>query len=136
MPRKKLSDQEAVLTNVLRIRLTKKAYDRLDKIRQSSNCHSVGEVARKLLSQEKITLFYKDVTLNSAMEELALIRKELKAIGININQLTRGFNIANKKGQPTNHYLIQVVRLYQIVEDKTDELLTIVNRLAQKWLPK
>lgn len=136
MPRKKLPDQEAVLTKVIRIRLTKKAFDRLDKIRQSSDCHSVGEVARKLLSQEKITLFYKDVTLNSTMEELALIRKELKAIGININQLTRGYHIAGKKGQPTNHYLMQVIGLYLQVEKRTEELFTIINRLAQKWLPK
>lgn len=136
MPRKKLPDQESVLSHFVRTRLTKKAYDRLDKIRQSSDCHSVGEVARKLLSQEKITLFYKDITLNSAMEELALIRKELKAIGININQLTRGDHIARKKSQATEHYLMQVTVLYQSVEGKTDELLTIVNRLAQKWLPK
>lgn len=136
MPRKKLPDQEAVLTHFVRTRLTKKAFDRLDKIRKSSDCHSVGEVARKLLSQEKITLFYKDVTLNSAMEELALIRKELKAIGININQLTKGYHIANKKGQPTGGYFNSVLALYQKVETKTDELLTIVNQLAQKWLPK
>ena len=136
MPRKKLPDQEAVLTHFIRTRLTKKAFDRLDKIRQSSDCHSVGEVARKLLSQEKITLFYKDITLNAAMEELALIRKELKAIGININQLTKGFHIAKKKGQGTDYHLKQVADLYKIVEGKTDELLTIVNQLAQKWLPK
>ena len=136
MPRKKLPDQEAVLTHFIRTRLTKKAFDRLDKIRQSSDCHSVGEVARKLLSQEKITLFYKDITLNAAMEELALIRKELKAIGININQLTKGFHIAKKKGQGTDYHLKQVADLYKIVEGKTDELLSIVNQLAQKWLPK
>ena len=136
MPRKKYADPEAVLTRFVRTRLTEKAFNRLDKIRQSSDCHTVGEVARKLLSQEKITLFYKDMTLNSAMEELALIRKELKAIGININQLTRGHHIAGKKGQPTDYYLVQVAKLYQTVDTKTDELLAIVNQLSQKWLPK
>lgn len=136
MPRKKSADPEAVLTHFVRTRLTEAAFNRLDKIRQSSDSHSVGEVARKLLSQEKITLFYKDMTLNSAMEELALIRKELKAIGININQLTRGYHIARKKGHTTDYYLLQVANLYQIVDKKTDELLNIINQLSQKWLPK
>lgn len=136
MPRKKSADPEALLTHFVRTRLTKKAFDRLEKIARSSDCHSVGEVARKLLSQEKITLFYKDVTLNSAMEELALIRKELKAIGININQLTRGYHIAKKKGRVTDHYTHAVLELYQKANTRTDELLIIVNQLAQKWLPK
>jgi len=136
MPRKKYANPEDVLTCFVRTRLTQKAFGRLDKIRQSSDCHSVGEVARKLLSQEKITLFYKDMTLSAAMEELALIRKELKAIGININQLTRGYHIARKKSQQTDHYLLNVAKLYQIVDTKTDEILHIINQLSQKWLPK
>jgi hypothetical protein len=136
MPRKKSADPEAVLTHFVRTRLTEKAFTRLDKIRQSSDCHSVGQVARKLLSREKITLFYKDMTLNSAMEELALIRKELKAIGININQLTRGYHIAGKRGQPTDYHLLQIAKLYQTVDLKTDEILRIINQLSQKWLPR
>jgi hypothetical protein len=136
MPRKKYANPEDVLTHFVRTRLTEAAFKRLDKIRQSSDCHSVGEVARKLLSQEKITLFYKDMTLNSAMEELALIRKELKAIGININQLTRVYHVARKKGHQTDYYLLQVANLYQTVDTKTDELLHIINQLSQKWLPK
>ena len=136
MPRKKYANPEAVLTHFVRTRLTEAAFKRLDKIRQSSDCHSIGEVARKLLSREKITLFYKDMTLNSTMEELALIRKELKAIGININQLTRGYHIANKKGQPMDHHLLQVTKLYQTVDMRTEEILQIINQLSQKWLPK
>ncbi len=136
MPRKKYANPEDVLTCFVRTRLTQKAFDRLDKIRQSSDCHSVGEVARKVLSQEKITLFYKDMTLNAAMEELALTRKELKAIGININQLTKGFHIAGKKGRPTDSYLFHVAKLYQIVDAKTDDILRIVNQLSHKWLPR
>jgi len=136
MPRKKYDDPEQVLTHFVRTRLTKKAFDRLEKIRCDSNCHTVGEVARKLLSQEKITLFYKDITLNAAMEELALIRKELKAIGININQLTKGCHIANKKNQPADHLLFHIAKLYHTVDQKTDDLLRIINQLAQKWLPK
>ena len=136
MPRKKSADPEKVLTHFVRTRLTEAAFKRLDTVRQSSDCHSVGEVARKLLSKEKITLFYKDMTLNSAMEELALIRKELKAIGININQVTRAFNINNKKHAPQDFHLAAINKLYEKVDAKTDEILNIINQLAKKWLPK
>ncbi|WP_233165856.1 hypothetical protein [Pedobacter sp. ASV12] len=47
-------------------------------IRDSS---SVAEVARKIISNRKIKIFHQDVCMNAPMEEMALIRKELKAIG-------------------------------------------------------
>lgn len=135
MPRKKSADQEKILSRVLRIRLTDAAFKRLEKISKSSDCRTVGEAARKILSQEKITLFYKDVTLNSAMEELALVRKELRAIGININQITKAFH-SDKREQSQIIQVSKVMLLYEKVEAKTERLLVIINRLAEKWLPR
>ena len=135
MPRKKAADPEKLLSKVLRIRLTDAAYKRLEKISKSSDCRTVGEAARKFLSKEKITLFYKDITLNAAMEELALVRKELRAIGININQITKAFH-TDKREQSQAFQVGKVTQLYEQVEEKTDTLLLIINRLAEKWLPR
>ena len=135
MARKKSADPEKILSRVLRIRLTDAAFKRLEKISKSSDCRTVGEAARKILSQEKITLFYKDITLNSAMKELALIRKELRAIGININQITKAFH-SDKREQSQIIQVSKVMLLYEKVEAKTERLLVIINRLAEKWLPR
>lgn len=122
MPREKAADPEKILSRVLRIRLTDAAFKRLEKIAESSDCHSVGEGARKILSKEKITLFYKDITLNSTMEELALVRKELRAIGININQVTKAFHSDNRETSQASQ-IIQLISLGKSVEIKTDALL-------------
>ena len=135
MPRKKSPNPDELLTRFVRTRVTEKVYMRLDKVRLNSDCHSVGGVARKLLSQEKITLFYKDMTLNATMEELALIRKELKAIGININQITRSFN-QDKAETHRAFYVLKVANQYKKVDTKVDELLTLISKLADKWLQK
>lgn len=135
MARKKSADQEKILSRILRIRLTDAAFKRLEKISKSSDTHSVGEAARKILSKEKITLFYKDITLNSAMEELALVRKELRAIGININQITKAFH-SDKRDQSQTIQISKIMKLYERVEVKADRLLQIINRLAEKWLPR
>lgn len=135
MPRKKSPNPDELLTRFVRTRLTEKAYLRLDEIRLNSDCHSVGGVARKILSQEKITLFYKDMTLNATMEELALIRKELKAIGININQITRNFN-QDKAETQRAFYVLKVANQYKKVDAKVDDLLTLISKLADKWLQK
>ncbi|TCD03132.1 plasmid mobilization relaxosome protein MobC [Pedobacter psychroterrae] len=135
MPRKKSPEPEKILTRVLRIRLTDAGFHRLEKISTSSDCRTIGEAARKILSKEKITLFYKDITLNSAMEELALIRKELRAIGININQITKAFH-SDKRVPSQNIQVTKIIKLYETVEGKTDTLLLLINRLAEKWLPR
>jgi len=135
MPRKKSANPEEILTRFVRTRVTQTVYSRLEKIRKNGDCHTVGETARKILSREKITVFYKDMTLNSAMEELALIRKELRSIGININQVTKAFH-SDKREQYQAIHVKKLIELYRVVDTKTDALLSLINQLAEKWLPR
>jgi hypothetical protein len=134
MPRKKAIDQDTLLICPVRTRVTQTTWDKLDKLQQESGCQSIGEVARMILSGEKINCFYRDVSLNAPMEEMALIRKELKAIGININQQTKFFHLSKTEAQRA-FYAIRTADLYKHVGGKVEELLTLINRLAEKWLP-
>ena len=135
MPRKKAKDQEQILTHPIIIRVTETVFQRLDKKRKESDCGTIGEVARKILSNKAIKCFYKDITLNPIMEELAQIRKELKAIGININQITRSFN-RDKAEKHREYYVMQVADLYKKVDVKVERLMTLVSLLAERWLQK
>jgi len=136
MSRKKMKDQDAVLSHNLIIRVSPDLYNKLDKLLKESDCQSIAEVARKILCNRKINCFYKDVTMNAPMEELVGIRKELKAIGININQLTRSFNQEKSRESQRQYYVLQVAELYKRVDEKVDRLLRLVNILVDKWLQK
>ncbi|MGN8069723.1 mobilization protein [Mucilaginibacter sp. 22184] len=135
MSRKKAANQQELFTCPVRTRVTQKTFDNLEKIKKESDCQSVGEVARKILSKEKINCFYRDISLNAPMEEMALIRKELKAIGININQQTHRFHISDTEQQRA-FYVLKTADLYKKVGDKVEELLAIISKLAEKWLPR
>lgn len=135
MSRKKAADRQELLTCPIRTRVTETVFKRLEKISKESDCRSVGEVARKILSKEKITLFHRDISLNAPMEEMALIRKELKSIGININQQTHRFHTSTSESERA-FYALKTAELYKQVGGKVDELLAIVSKLAQKWLQK
>lgn len=135
MPRKKLANPDDILSHPIIVRVTGTVFKRLEKLQQESDCQSVGEVARKILSKEKINCFYRDISLNAPMEEMALIRKELKAIGININQQTHRFHISDNEQQRA-FYVLKTAELYKQVGGKVEELLTIISKLAEKWLPK
>jgi hypothetical protein len=133
MSRKKTKEPEELLSHNLIIRVNEATFKRLEKLHQESHSASMAEVARRILAGQKIKLFYKDISMNAPMEEMALIRKELKAIGININQLTRSFN-QDKTGTHQAFYLLKVAGQYDKVGEKVDYLLTLISKLAEQWL--
>ncbi len=124
------------LIHPIRTRVNKATYQKLESLLENSTCQSMGELARKLITREKINCFYKDVTMNAPMEELTTIRKELKAIGININQITRTFNQEKTKENSRQYYVTQVADLYKKVDTKVERLLILVSQLTEKWLQK
>lgn len=131
--RNKKQQKEERLTHLVRTRVTETTHKRLMELKQNSNCSTIGEVARKILSREKIACFYIDVTMNAPMEELATIRKELKAIGININQQTRYFH-TSKNDMQRSFYFMKTAALYNDVDLRVNRLLDLVGKMSIKWL--
>ena len=134
MSRPKKAEQEQ-FRHLIRVRVNDAVYERLTKLQKQTDCRSICEMARKILSGERINVFHKEASLNGPMEELALIRKELKAIGININQQTYHFHISENENERA-FFVSKTANLYKGVDNKVDQLLLIVTKLAEKWLPK
>jgi acetolactate synthase small subunit len=133
MPRRKTENPEELLSHNIIIRVTESLFNKLEKLRKESGVLSIADVCRKILLNQKIKLFTYDATMNPVMEELALIRKELKAIGININQITRHFN-ADKVETHKGFYTLKVADQYKKVDERVETLLMIISKLADKWL--
>jgi trimethylamine:corrinoid methyltransferase-like protein len=135
MPRKKIENPEERLTHNLIIRVNEAVYKRLENMQQNSSYGTIAEVARKILSNEKLNLFYTDISMNAPMEEMALIRKEIKAIGHNINQQTKHFHTSRNEAERA-FYVMKTAQLYQSIEAKVEKLLILISKLAEKWLQR
>ncbi|RAJ31725.1 mobilization protein [Pedobacter cryoconitis] len=133
MSRKKATDQDSILSHPIIVRLTENQFKKLEKIRKESDIKTIGEVVRKILNNRPIKLLHKDITMNQPMEEMALIRKEIKSIGVNINQQTHRFHISQSNTEKSFH-AIKTSETYKSMEPKIDRLLSIISKLAQKWL--
>lgn len=134
MSKKKTSDDELLRHNLI-IRVNDGLHQKLNKLLTESDCQSIADVARKILTNQKINCFYKDASMNEPMEEMALIRKELKAIGVNINQQTRYFNACKTDAEKKFHS-DQTVLLFTKVEGKVERLFELISELAERWLQK
>ncbi len=55
----------------------------------------LSEYIRCVLLEKPITVNYRDKSMDDMLEELALLRKELNAIGNNLNQAVRQINSAH-----------------------------------------
>ncbi len=135
MPRKKATDQDELFIVPVRTRVTKATAERLEKLRVFSDCHSIGEMARRILSGGTITIFHKDASMDDAMEQLVLIRRELKAIGINMNQVTRSYHQSRNENTKA-YYALKLAAQYQEAATRINLLLSLISQLSKKWLAK
>jgi len=135
MPRKPAANPEELLIHPISLRVDQLTYSRLEMLLSNSNCKSIGEVARKILTRSPVKCFYRDISLNGPMEELALIRKELKSIGVNINQQTRYFNACKTDGEKRFH-AERTLAQFGKVDEKMERLFSLISKLAERWLPK
>lgn len=135
MPRKKLARPEQLLNHTIRTRVNDAVFNRLELILSESNCRSIGELVRKILSKEKIVMLRKDVSLMGHIQELAGIRFELRAIGTNVNQITHHFHAADSDRKKM-FYAMEVAEEYAKVSEKVTVLMEMVDSLGQKWLQR
>jgi hypothetical protein len=108
-------------------------FKRMEEWLANSNCQSISELARRILYREEVIWYHKDAKLESTAIELAGIRKEINAIGRNINQITHAFHTTDLPREKMFHAL-KVLDEYKKVGQKTDKLLAITSEINKKWL--
>lgn len=134
MTRRKV-DRSVKLVRKITIRVSDPFYQKMGKWLGQSNCQSMAELARSIIYKEKITWYHRDSKLDATAIELAGIRKELNAIGNNINQITRHFHAAPDPDKKAFHAL-KVSEEYKKVGAKVDRLLDMVGEISKIWLQK
>lgn len=132
MTRRKV-DKGAKLSHRLTVRMSESFFKRMEEWLANSNCQSISELARKILYREEVIWYHKDAKLESTAIELAGIRKEINAIGRNINQITHAFHTTDLPRERMFHAL-KVLDEYKKVGQKTDKLLAITSEINKKWL--
>lgn len=135
MSRRKVKDKESILSHTIVVRITAGQYEILEKLSKESDRKTIAEVVRNIIANRPIKLLHKDISMNGSMEELALIRKEIKSIGVNINQQTHRFHVSTTETERSFH-TIKTSETYKSIEPKIDRLMVIISKLAERWLQK
>jgi len=116
-------------------RIGRKKYDELISILENSDYRTISALLRSILEHQKIIIYTHDHTLDKTMEELSGIRKELQAIGVNINQVTRKLHQADLNEEQLT-LAQEILTSYQNTGEKINILFEMIDNLSEKWLPK
>ena len=132
MPRKKAEERE-LLKHIIQTRVNQAKFKQLSELAKKMTNGSTSDLLRDILDNRKIRVQTVDATLGEYMPELIRIRKELNAIGNNINQITRYFNQSPEETKKL-FYATRVAGLYRDAAVKGDALLYIIEELGKRWL--
>lgn len=114
-------------------RINKITYDQLNSIVAKTKDETLSGLVRKILHNKPVKVYTHDETTDLLLEELAALRGELRAIGVNFNQITKYFNSYPEDGKKRFYAKIGFEKYAQI-NTKLERLLVIASNLCKKWL--
>src|SRR5690348_1895265 len=135
MTKKRLINRDELLKHKVGVRFDEKTFNKLKSQVQQSNASTVGELVRKIVTGEKVTFFVKDTSMEEPTAELIRIRKEINAIGRNINQLTEAHHTSKVTDEKIMH-LLEVDKLYRHAAEKVSEIWKLISEMSLKWSAK
>ena len=129
----KKGHEKRLLKRKLTTKVEEEKYQELNTILSKNPNENMSSLVRKILYNRTVTIYTRDLTLDNTMEELARLRAEIRAIGVNINQITRLFNTYPEEKRKLFYAKIAFAE-YLKMEPKIDQSLCIISKLAKRWL--
>ncbi|MCV9926624.1 plasmid mobilization relaxosome protein MobC [Flavobacterium sp. LS1R49] len=120
-------------TRKITLRLTAEEYVKIEQKWKISTCRKLSDYLRKHLFDKSITTTYRNQSLDDFIEETIVLRKELNAIGINLNQTVKKLHTL----QQIPEFKVWIISFEidkKIINDKIDLIGRHTSKITDKWL--
>jgi hypothetical protein len=114
-------------------RINQAKFEELKRLADMTKDETISGLVRDIIHNRPIQVYTHDETMDRLMEELTNLRGQIKAIGVNINQITRLFN-TYPEPKRKEFYARTAFKEYLEIHTKIDRLLEIISKLAKQWL--
>jgi hypothetical protein len=130
-----MSAPEENRSKVLLTRLKPGEYEQLEKRYKKTRFRKLSEYARSILLEKPVTIVYRDKSMDEVLEEMVLLRRELSAIGSNLNQAMRNINSAHGSAD-TRLWMNLMSVINSKLEPSIEQIKTRMNEYADIWSQK
>jgi hypothetical protein len=118
---------------IIGLRLTMSEYGLVEQQWKKSNCRKLSDYVRRLIFNKPLVSSYRNRSMDEAMAELMLLRKDLNAIGVNFNQAVHRLHTLDHLPQ-MKVWLVTFERDKGVLFGKMDEVVLSVEKMAVLWL--
>lgn len=118
---------------IIALRLTGDEYGALEKAWKKSTVKKLSEYVRRVLFNKAVTVYTRNQSLDELMAELVLLRRELKAIGVNFNQAVHRLNMLDHSPQ-MQRWVEAFMRDKDVFFAKAEEIKLKINSISEQWL--
>jgi hypothetical protein len=117
------------------VRFKPAEFELIEKRFKKTLFRKLSEYSRNVLLEKSITVSYRDKAMDDVLEELILLRRELNAIGNNLNQAVYQINAAhgNADGRLWASLLATITGK---VEPAINQIKERMNQYAELWSQK
>lgn len=130
-----MSDKEENRNKWLNLRLSNDEFELFKKLHKKSMFRKMSDYGRAVLLGKPVSVFYRDKSMDEVLEELALLRRELNAIGNNLNQAVKNINSAH--GFPDQRLWMTLLTIINgKLEPSITEIKVRMNKYADLWSQK
>jgi hypothetical protein len=130
-----MENKEENRSKILLTRLKPAEFSLIDNRFKKTRFKRLSEYTRSVLLERPITVIYRDKSMDEVLEELILLRKELNAIGNNLNQAVRNINSA--QGYADTRLWVNLLSLINSkLEPSIIQIKDRMNNYADLWSQK
>lgn len=119
-------------TKWVHLRLTPAEYRQLHSRFQKTTCRKLSDYLRAAIFDRRVTTKYRNTSIDDALEKMAVLNKELNAIGTNINQMAKRMHTIQFPEMPS--WLLQFDVHSTEYFIKMSEVKSLLGKLSERWL--
>ncbi|MFD2872048.1 hypothetical protein ACFS5N_06190 [Mucilaginibacter ximonensis] len=117
------------------VRFKPTEFELIEKRFKKTLFRKLSEYTRNVLLEKTITVTYRDKAMDDILEELILLRRELNAVGNNLNQAMRNIN-ATHGNADAKLWMNLLTTINSRVEPAINQIKEQMNKYADLWSQK
>ncbi len=119
-------------TRWIHLRLTPAEYRQLHSGFKKTTCRKFSDYLRSVIFGRPVIATYRNTSMDAVMEEMAVLNRELNAIGNNINQMAKKMHTIRLPEM--QHWSSQFDAYRTDLFAKVDQVKALVGKFAGQWL--